>query len=200
MRTVKSAASQLRDNLLTLLGVLAVAGAVAYVLCRHVLGTPAVPYVPFANHEPPAEDNLKTTGTPLQRDLANGVFRSGDALDALVTKHPPRHRIDHPPFVTLIYSEGPLERDTLPLLLAVTDIPVVGGVKVAAKDGRLRAAITNVERDPQAPSNIRVLMLDLSQDWLGEYGQTLVPALMQPHAAVAGVWVHQWFRIDDDTE
>jgi hypothetical protein len=74
---------------------------------------------------------LKTQGTDVERDFANGVFREGDPVERLLQRHPPQTLIHHPEYQTLQYDcdRGPSEQGFQVLEF-----------KVIARDGRLVAA------------------------------------------------------------
>ncbi len=82
-----------------------------------------------------AYQQLKESGPPVPRDFANGVFRKGDSLEALIQKHPHCMRIDHPPYVTLFYGTGDTREDN---------------VRVVAKHGVLAGATIYVPTEPKS--------------------------------------------------
>ena len=61
----------------------------------------------------------RESSTPVVGELADRTVRPGDPLDPILTRHPPTHLYQHPPFTTGLYVEG--SRETL----------------IAARDGRL---------------------------------------------------------------
>ena len=47
--------------------------------------------------------SLRESGTPLQKDFANGVFKKGDSVEVLIEKYNPDTSIRQPPFQTCYY-------------------------------------------------------------------------------------------------
>lgn len=61
----------------------------------------------------------RESAEPVVGELADRVIRPGDPIDPILTRRPPTHLYQHPPFTTALYVEG--TRETL----------------LAARDGRL---------------------------------------------------------------
>jgi hypothetical protein len=98
---------------------------------------------------------------PVVTELAFGTISPGDPIDALVTRHPPTHRLAHDRFVTVCYVEG--NRETY----------------VIARDGRLVCARQCGYR-VHACTFFSTMTTDDERDWFASY-QRALPAPQAGH-------------------
>lgn len=87
--------------------------------------------------------SLRESGTPLQKDFANGVFKKGDFVEALIEKYKPDTSIRQPPFQTYYY------RGSGSFFSAFAE------TRIIAKDGRLIHASTRPGEGTFSPWTIR---------------------------------------------
>jgi hypothetical protein len=105
---------------------------------------------------------VRAGADPATRDLADGKFRAGDSMTALLARHPPDQFIRHDEYTTAVYLNG--NRETY----------------VAAEDGQLIYAKACGYRSPN------YLFFDSggSRSWYASYQQAILQRLQL--MAVAG--------------
>jgi hypothetical protein len=122
----------------------------------------------------PALDWLKTQGTDVQRDFANGAFREGDPVERLLQRHPPQTVIHYPEYQTLQYE---CDRDPSEQGFHVLEF------KVIARDGRLVAATVRLEIGPRSTYSHRFFGADV-ESWLFFGGRFAVAGVPGAFASI----------------